>query len=942
MKISRRNFIRMVSLSSLSLAGFPWLNAGCNTPGKKNLQKDALYELFQNPPNSSKPFVRWWWNGNRLRKDEILRELDLLKEAGIGGVEINPIKFPGGDTLGIESLTWLSDQWVDMVQAAVQGAHKRDMECDIIVGSGWPFGGEFLKKEEQTQILALGTRTLKGPGSVTITRKELLDEVELEIHSKHEPVYKELHSLRLVSPHMEEFDSGEDLTNQFTDAALTIDLPTGEHVLYFLVLQTGYQAVINGAPGASGPVLNHYDRSAVRRFLTRMSEALNPRLNGLDAAFRSMFCDSLELEGANWCDDMLEEFEKRRGYSLKPYLPFVLFKIGHMGNRVTEDYGASLKGAALEEVRRARYDFYITRQELFKERFIQTYQEWCSNNNVKSRVQAYGRGYHPLEASTLIDIPECETWLRSNIGTEQGRAYTVVNKFVASGSRLAGKNLVSCEEITNTTVVFFATLEMIKIAGDQSNLSGVNHSVLHGFNYNPKEADFPGWVRYGTFFNERNPWWPYLKYWTAYKARLSAIFQNAEARADIAIMHPLADLWMDYGLQRLPFPRDEYPWYQFDLWEAIHQNGNTCDYISEKILREGELDGGKLKYNGRTYHTIMLMEVASVHPDTAKAMARFAEAGGRLIFIGMAPYKSTGLKNYRENDAIVKQTIEQIKNEYSASCSEVKAPESDLITWFQGIQKQFEITPPVIIDPPNRNISQVQYTDGNREIFFFTNSNIKQQFRFRANFNTGKKVPWLWNPETGERYLYPYNKQKNQLTIELAPSESKLIVYDNEQEGQHLPVMDPDTRSALNLGGSWTVKLNHVDGSSKRRTMEDLIDFKEDPDLRSFAGTVIYTNSFNLEAGDSYTYLSLGKINGISDVSVNGNRLGFKWYGEHLYDVQNTLKEGTNTIEIKITTVLGSYCKSLKDNPVAQRWTSGQPYASIGLIGPIRLLKKKG
>jgi len=940
MKISRRNFIRMVSLSSLSLASFPMVNFGCTRPGKQSQQNGALYEIFQNPPNSSKPYVRWWWNGNRLTKEEILRELDLLKDAGIGGVEINPIKFPGGETLGIESLTWLSDEWIEMVQTAVQGAHERGMECDIIVGSGWPFGGEFLEKNEQTRILALGTRKLEGPGTVTLSRQELLDEVELEIHSKHKPVYKQLHSVRLVSPYMEEFDPGKDLTDQFTNEELQLDLPSGEHVIYFMVLQTGYQAVINGAPGASGPVLNHYNRSAVKKFLTRMSDALNTRLNGLDSAFRSMFCDSLELEGANWCEDMLEEFKRRRGYSLEPYLPFVLFKIGHMGNRVTDEYGSRLEGSALEEVKRARYDFYITRQELFNERFIRTYQQWCETNNVKSRVQAYGRGYHPLESSMNIDIPECETWLRGNIGTEQGRAYTTVNKFVASGSRLAGKQLVSCEEITNTTVVFFSTLEMIKIAGDQSNLSGVNHSVLHGFNYSPKEARFPGWVRYGTFFNERNPWWPYMKYWTSYKARLSAVFQNAESRADVAIMHPLADLWMEYGLQRLPFPRDEHPWYQFDLWEAVHQNGNTCDYISEKILNEGKIEKGALRYNGRTYHTIMLMEVASIQPGTAKAMARFAEAGGRLIFIGSAPYKSTGLKNYRENDSTVKKTIERIKDEYPESCKVFNAPEDDLITWFRDVQKQFEITPAVVIDPLNRNISQVQYTHGEEELFFFTNSNINQQFSFRATFNTGEKTPWIWDAETGERYLYPFDEQKNKLTIELAPSESKLIVFDNNEDGQPMPVKRPDSASTLDLGGPWKVSLHHVDGTSRQKTLEKLVDFKEDPELKTFAGTAIYTNTINIDSRDSYAYLNLGEVNGISEVSVNGNKLGFKWYGNHLYDLKNALKEGSNTIEIKITTVLGNYCKSLDNNSIAQRWTRRQSYASVGLIGPVKLMKK--
>jgi hypothetical protein len=122
---------------------------------------------------------------------------------------------------------------------------------------------------------------------------------------------------------------------------------------------------------------------------------------------------------------------------------------------------------------------------------------------------------------------------------------------------------------------------LIKIAGDQSILSGVTHSVLHGFNYSPLKAPFPGWVRYGTFFNERNTWWPYFRKWADYKARLYAVLQHAEMQADIAILPPLADLSMKFGFQRDPFPSFAYPAYVYQVWEAIHQNGSGCDYVTE-------------------------------------------------------------------------------------------------------------------------------------------------------------------------------------------------------------------------------------------------------------------------------------------------------------------------------------------------------------------------
>ena len=62
-------------------------------PAIEEKSLEEYFRGFQNPPVNSRLFVRWWWNGNRLDKDEVLRELDVMKAAGIGGVEINPIAF---------------------------------------------------------------------------------------------------------------------------------------------------------------------------------------------------------------------------------------------------------------------------------------------------------------------------------------------------------------------------------------------------------------------------------------------------------------------------------------------------------------------------------------------------------------------------------------------------------------------------------------------------------------------------------------------------------------------------------------------------------------------------------------------------------------------------------------------------------------------------------
>ena len=110
-----------------------------------------------------------------------------------------------------------------------------------------------------------------------------------------------------------------------------------------------------------------------------------------------------------------------------------------------------------EVIERVRNDFEHFQIKLFQENFIDTFNKWCHDNGIQSRVQAYGRALHPIESSMYIDIPECETWFRDGLGTEYpdkeiylGHAHSMINKFVASGSLLAGNGIVSCEEITNT------------------------------------------------------------------------------------------------------------------------------------------------------------------------------------------------------------------------------------------------------------------------------------------------------------------------------------------------------------------------------------------------------------------------------------------------------------------------------------------------------------
>jgi hypothetical protein len=951
----RREFIRLASFASgaITFAGsFAGQRNAWADPSlpSKPLSSEDLYQLFAHPSAAYRPMVRWWWNGDRVTPKELVRELDVLKNASIGGVEINPIRFPSeADPLDTKSLLWMSDGWIAALETVLRGAKERGMVCDMIVGSGWPFGGEFLSRNDQIQMVALGTRDLMGPQTVRLSRKALIDEVSPRFTSPYEDPLKELLSASIVPYDCAGVDAAHSIDLGSGEDTIAIDVPAGRYVLYFLVRLTGFMAVINGAPGASGPVLNHYNVDSVSRYLNRISDRLIAKIGPLHEYLRAFFTDSIELEGANWCDDMLAEFRRRREYDLAPYLPFVLFKVGEMGNAVAAPYGAHLSAEFKEKTERVRYDFETTRRELFNERFVATFADWCRKIGVKSRMQAYGRECDPISGSMMIDIPECETWLHKEeiepFGDgpyTQGRSYSMINKFVSSAAHLAGKSLISCEEMTNTEDPFHTTLDRIKVAGDQSILSGVTQSVLHGFNYSPPDAPFPGWVRYGTYFSERNPWWPYFHLWADYRSRISALLQHGEMQADIAILPPQADMAAKFGFQRDPFPSVVYPPYLFKLWEVIHQNGSGCDYVSEEILSKSIVQRGRLSFNSRSYKAIFLPDVSSLQPQTATQLRSFVASGGTVLFLDAVPDRSSGLANAAGDDKEVATIIAAMRKDFPERTPLVSVREKDMVGWYKDLQRRYALTPDVVIDSPTDFVSQVHYRIGEVSVFFFSHYGPEERQTIKATFQQSTRRAWLWNPETGERSLLQRKNSDGSFTLSLGPSQSGLVVLESggeETRGKAVedsrsisPGRETDisNRSEI-VQGPWTVRLQHVDGTDRTITAGTVASAKEQIDSQGFAGTITYTSKASFGSGGLPATLSLRRVYSVTELTVNDQVLGVRWYGDHVYSVKGALKPGANSISIKVITTLGNYMQTLKDNRTARHWTKGTPRAVLGL-----------
>ena len=926
--------------------------------------------------DNCRPFVRWWWNGDKVDTLELKRELHLLHNAGIGGVEINPIEFPSKrcDSVGISSLTWLSNEWLDALEVTLREAKHLGMQCDLLVGSGWPFGSETLPMEHRAQVMLIYAIPvdLSERKTFTITKQQIFDAVDPKVTEPNADRQFELVDLFIVPDSITDIRQmiklvlpGDSVTMKIENSKLIIaNYPDAEtnsqfstlnsqfstlnsqFYLYALVRCTSFASVINGAPGASGPILDHMNREAVLCYLNYMSSTLEHRFGPMKNWLRAYFVDSMELEGSNWTNDFAEEFRCRNGYDIMPWLPFVLFPTGRLGEVTSYDYGARKSPQMERKIQMARLHFERTKAQLLYERFTSVFADWCREQGVKSRGQAYGRGFFPLKSSTAYDIPEGESWttnyLRHRIGEEmpdndyrRGRAYTMINKYVSSAAHHSGRRLVSAEEMTNTYRMFETTLELLKLGSDMSAFSGITHSVWHGFNYSPQQAGFPGWVQYGSYLNEQNTWWPHFHLLNEYRSRISAILQNADMQTPIAILAPTEQMWGEIGVQTEPFP--QYPkgsGYDITplLWEAVHKNGSGADIVRIDWLLD-TMANGELRYK-----VLFLPRTNYLEGDDISWLLSYADRGGRVFCIGGCAVDDERFVCLPEPDS----------NRY--------------LEWYAEVQERYLLPHAVTIADPDRFLLQNHYRDdGGNDLFLFVNARLGMSVG--SNIVFPKEVykgctAWVYNPATGEKRLL--RLEGGGFWLYLPPAESLFVFFERGEgaafktgaTGGSLPeVWHPaynEGQHYFTIPMQWHLSLHHaIEGWTRDTTMQQLCDLRE-TGFRDFSGTVTYTARFHLDSivDDSlqqiaYTpegldAIDLGGVYDVCELTINGIPCGTIWYGERIYDgLGGLFHPGDNSIEIKVTTTLNNYVHSLTDNGVVKHFVLKRnvPTTPAGLVG---------
>ena len=107
-----------------------------------------------------RPWTRWWWMGSAVDEKNLDKVLTQYAAAGFGGVEVTPIY----GAVGFEKryISFLSPDWMSMLNITVKKATSLGMGVDMNTGTGWPFGGPQVTNQDAASKLIIQVYSLEA------------------------------------------------------------------------------------------------------------------------------------------------------------------------------------------------------------------------------------------------------------------------------------------------------------------------------------------------------------------------------------------------------------------------------------------------------------------------------------------------------------------------------------------------------------------------------------------------------------------------------------------------------------------------------------------------------------------------------------------------------------------------------------------------------------
>ncbi|MFC2110021.1 glycosyl hydrolase [Bacteroidota bacterium] len=690
-----------------------------------------------------------------------------------------------------------------------------------------------------------------------------------------------------------------------------------------------------------------------------------------DGKLHGLLIDSWESHVPTWTmnsEDMFTEFETRRGYSMKKYLP------------ATMGYIVESPEVTTKFLRDLRH----TMDEVFIDNFFKHFATVA--HEMGAAVYTEGAGgevlpVDPMRYYGVSDIPMTEFWYPKAPSNQNEYAKPIYN--AASATHLYNKPMLAAEACTQVGVKWNEHPFSVKYLIDYNFAKGVNHLVFHTFSHTPQTDVYPGSSFGGNIgfpLVREQTWWKYMSDWTDYLARNQFVLQQGEYVADV--------LWY-YGdhYERPPFDLDYFP------------KGYRFDYLNSEILQNNlSIQNGKIHVdNGGDYKVIKLRDADQMLLSTAKKLKELALEGA--VIVGDKPKDSPSLMD----DADDLNELHSISDElWGVGKSGVKQVGKGKVYWGKTIEEVLQeekISKDVIVSK-DLNINWIHRETKDADIYFVA-SKEESPVDVALSFRINNAAPQIWNAFTGEQQdakIWSSVDNRTSVAVSLPKSGSAIIVFSKSDAKPYASKVTYNNQVILDSKKGWYNIYNSKDypklswvgddlitsnsgdyvfsqnGKEIKKTISivekslqdnwklafekgwDTPETIEIDELKSltqldndavkhYSGTITYSKTFEIENIGKYMIMDLGEVANIAEVWLNGKKVGVKWAPPFEFDISNHLKQGKNELEVKVTNtwrnqLIFDHTRS-KENK--KTWTTNGPKKNekelekSGLLGPVVL-----
>lgn len=785
---------RVTLLNAALVAAWCALLPGARVPAC-HAAEPALEKGFVHPPDSARPWVYWFWLNSNITSNGITADLEAMKRVGIGGVLI--MEVDQGAPLG--PAAFMGPQWRALFRHVAAEARRLGLEVNMNNDAGWNgSGGPWIRPEQSMQKVVWSETNLAGPlhfeGVLAPPQAVAGFYRDIAVQAVPTPGPFRIEKIKIKAGYEVGPAGPAHPTNlppeMVIDTARIVDLaahtdPGGRLVWDvppgpWTVLRFGHTCTgMENAPApASGRGLECDKLSPEgieANFAGMMGRLVLDAGPNAGRSLAATHIDSWENGAQNWTPRMREEFRKRRGYDLVPFLPVMTGRVA--GN--------------LEISERFLWDLRRTISELVVENYAGRMRDLAHARGLRFTVEAYGGPCDNLPYAGESDEPMGEFW------SPTGAMETC--RGMASAAHTYGKRIVGAEAFTaGDSERWLEHPASLKALGDRAFCEGINRFVFHRYALQPWATDRrPGMTMgpWGQHYERTQTWWERTTAWHEYLARCQFILRQGRFVADICYLQAESPPQGLGGHERHGYDWDDCP--------------------AEVILSRMSVRNGRLVLpDGMSYRVLVLPDTPAMTPALLSKVRDLVVAGATVV--GPRPTQSPGLAHYPACDEEVRRVGEKLWSEFGvpASAKTEGAPANAGAAGpsapagkgagrvFTGVTPERVLAlsgvgPDFISEPPLRWIHRA--TDGT-DIYFVANSqprDVEANCAFRA---TGRQ-PELWWPETGsvERAaVWQARDGVTRVPLRLGPAGSVFVVF-RRPAGSFDPVvaMTRDGKSIL-------------------------------------------------------------------------------------------------------------------------------------------------